>query len=77
MSTHNIQLHDKIRKFPLIFVSLSNRWNFVGTQKRVRITHGKQDICDRAIDVRLYIIIREPLLMSTHNIRFRAEIRHK
>ena len=41
MSTHNIQFHDKIRKFPLVFVFLSYRKNFVGTQKRVRINHDK------------------------------------
>ena len=33
MSTHNIQFHDQIRKFPWIFVFLSYRENFVGTQK--------------------------------------------
>ena len=56
MSTHNIQFHDKIRKFPLVFVFLSYRKNFVGTQKRVRINHGKQAIGVRAIDVRLYFV---------------------
>ena len=34
MSTHNLQFHDKIRKFPQIFVFLSYRKNFVGTQKQ-------------------------------------------
>ena len=38
MSTFNIQFYGKIRKFPTIFVFLSYRKNFVGTQKRVRIT---------------------------------------
>ena len=51
MSTHNIQFHHEIRKFPYIFVFLSNRKNSVGTQKRVRITHGKQAIGVRAIEV--------------------------
>ena len=55
MSTHNIQFHDKIRKFPLVFVFLSCRQNFVGTQKWVRINHGKRAIGVRAIEVRLYI----------------------
>ena len=32
MSTQNIQFHDKIRKFPEIFVFLSYRKNFVGEQ---------------------------------------------
>ena len=40
MSTHNIQLHDKIRKFPCIFVLLSYRKNFVGTQKLIQISYG-------------------------------------
>ena len=56
MSTHNIQFHDKIRKFPLVFVFLSYRKNFKGTQKRVRINHGKRAIGVRAIKFRLYLI---------------------
>ena len=47
MSTHNIQFHDTLRKFPEIhvFVFLSYRKIFfVGTQKRVRISHGKRAI---------------------------------
>ena len=54
MSIHNIQFRDKIRTFPLVFVFLSYRKNFVGTQKRVRINHGKRVMCVRAIEVRLY-----------------------
>ena len=54
MSTHNIHFHDKIRKFPEIFVFLSYLKNIVGTQKRVRISHGKRAIGVRAIEVRLY-----------------------
>ena len=64
MSTHNIQFHDKIRKFPLIFVFLSYRKNFIGTQKRVRICHGKRVIGVWAIEVRLYYCI---YLMWTAN----------
>ena len=55
MSTHNIQFYDKVRKFPEIFVFLSYRKNFVGTQKRVRISHGKRATGVRAIEVRLYM----------------------
>ena len=51
MSTHNIQFHDKMRKFPLTFVFLSYRKNFAGTQERVRISHGKRAIDVRAIEV--------------------------
>ena len=54
MSTHNIQCHDKIRKKILIFVFLSYWKNFVGTEKRVRIIHGKRAIRVRAIEVILY-----------------------
>ena len=54
MSTHNIQFHDKIRKVS-IFVVLSYRKNFVGTQKRRRISHGKRAIAVRAAEVQLYI----------------------
>ena len=41
MSTHNIQLLNEIIKFPLIFVFLIYRKNFVRTQNRVRISHGE------------------------------------
>ena len=56
MSTFNIQFHDKMTKFPQIFVLLIYRKNFVGTQKRVRISHGKRAIGVRAIEVRLYCV---------------------
>ena len=69
MSTRNIQLHDKIRKFHktkirkyffffffFFFYLLSYVENFVGTRKQVRIIHGKQAIGVRAIEVRLYIL---------------------
>ena len=54
MSTHNKQCHDKITKFPLTFVFMSYRKNYVRTQKRVRISHGKRAIGVRAIEVELY-----------------------
>ena len=54
MSTLNIQFHDKIRKNPSIFVFLSYCKNFVGTEKRVRIIHGKRAMRVRAIEVILY-----------------------
>ena len=49
MSTH-IQFHDKIRKIPLILVSLSYQKNFVGTQTSVRIFHGKRSMGVRVIE---------------------------
>ena len=59
MSTHNIHFRDKIRKvpkkYPYIFVILSYRRSFLGTQERVRIIHGKQDIRVQAIEVLLYM----------------------
>ena len=55
MSTHNIQFHDKIRKNHEIFVFLNYWENFVGTEKRVRIIHGKRDNRVRAIVVILYL----------------------
>ena len=54
MSTRNIQFQDKIKEILKIFVFLSYRKNFVGTQKRVRISHGKRAIGVRAIEVRLF-----------------------
>ena len=56
MSTHNIKINDKIRTFPYIFVFLSYRKNFIGTQKIVRISHGKEAIGVRATEVRLYLL---------------------
>ena len=53
MSIHNIHLHDEIGKKTKIFVFLSCQKNFLGTQKRVRISHGKPVIGVRAIEVRL------------------------
>ena len=60
MNTHNIQFHDKIRNFPLIFVFLSYRKKFVGTKKRVRISHGKRAIGVRAIE--FLLTLRTPYL---------------
>ena len=54
MSTLNIQFHDEIRKIPLTLVFLNSRKIFVGTQKRVRMSHGKRVIGVGAIEVRLY-----------------------
>ena len=54
MNTNNIQFHDKIRKSLYIFVFLSCRKNFVGTQIRVRISHDKLPTSVGAIEVRLY-----------------------
>ena len=54
MSTYNIQFYDKERKLPKNICFWSYRKNFVGTQKQVRISHGKRAIGVRAIEVRLY-----------------------
>ena len=51
MCTHNIPFHDKHRKLPEIFVFWSYLKNLVGTQKRVRISHGKRVIRVRVIEV--------------------------
>ena len=52
VSTHNIHFHDKriSINYPQIFV-LSYQKNFIGSQKRVRISHGKQAIGVRVIEV--------------------------
>ena len=60
MSTHNIQCHDEIRKNSLNICFLEN---FVGTQKRVRISHGKRAIGVRATEVRLYVFIASKHLL--------------
>ena len=54
MSTNYIQFHDKIRKRSLNICFLSYWKDFVGTEKRVRIIHGKRAIRVRAIEVILY-----------------------
>ena len=58
MSTHNIHIHEKIEKkiliSPYIFIFCSYRKNFTGTQKHVRISHGKRVIVVRVIEVVLY-----------------------
>ena len=64
MSTHNIQLHDKIRKFSLIFVFWSYPKNFAGTQKPVGITHGTCASSIRAIEVPMYIVDKRTLILS-------------
>ena len=58
MSTHNMQFHDKIRTFTLIFVFWTYRKNSIGTKKRVRMIHGKRAIGVRAIEVLLYLAFR-------------------
>ena len=55
MSTHNIHFPDKIRTFTQTFVSWTYRKNFIGTQKRVRMIHGKRAIGVRAMGVLLYL----------------------
>ena len=55
MNTHNIQFHDKIRKFSLIFLLLAIRRILWGLKKRVRISHGKRAISVQAIEVPLYL----------------------
>ena len=43
-----------------MFVFLSYWKNFVGTEKRVRIIHGKRVIRVRAIEVILYVGTEDP-----------------
>ena len=52
MRTHNIYVHDKIiaRKCSLKIVFLSYGKNFLGTEKRVRISHGKQAITFESLE---------------------------
>ena len=55
MHTHNIQFHNEVRKLPYIFIFLIYRKNFIGTQNRVRFSHGERAIGVRAIEIRLYL----------------------
>ena len=55
MSTHIIQFHDKIRKVPKMFIFCCYQKNFIGTQKRVRISHGRRSIAVQAIEGLLYV----------------------
>ena len=61
MGTHNIQFHDKIRKKSLnicFLELLEEKRVTTGTEKRVRIIHGKGAIRVRAIEVILYFVLR-------------------
>ena len=55
MSTHNVQFYKKDENFLKYFFVVFSRYrkNFIGTKKRVRISHGKRAIGVRAIEVRL------------------------
>ena len=64
MSTHNIQFHNILKKY-IIFVFLSYWKNFVGTEKRVRIIHGKRAIRVRAIEVIPYLPFIQQLLYTS------------
>ena len=55
MSIHNIHFVIKFRTKSLFFFFLSYRKNFVGTQKQVQISHGKEAIGVRAVEVQLYL----------------------
>ena len=53
MNTHNLRLYDKSKKISLNICFLGLSEEFVGTQKRVRISDGKRAIYVRATEVRL------------------------
>ena len=63
MSTHNIQFRDKTREMSQFFVFLSFWKDFVGTEKRVRIIHGKRAIRVRAIEVILYVTLNNTVVI--------------
>ena len=67
MSTHNIQFHDKIRKFPLNICFLELSEELRRSQKRVRIIHGK-----RAIELsRFYCINLEGVCsLATYSVPY-------
>ena len=60
MSTHNIHFMIKCENFPKIFIKkivfLGYQENFLGTQKRVRISHCKRAIGVRVIEVYCILI---------------------
>ena len=55
MSTNNIPFSIS-RRITLIISNLQPRDFFLGTQERVRNSHGKRDISVRATDVLLYMV---------------------
>ena len=59
MSTHSIHFHVYIRnkspKYPKLIIFLTYRMNFLRTQKRVQINHGKRAIGVRVNEVLLYL----------------------
>ena len=52
-------------KYPLIFILFRYQKYFVGTQKRVWISHGIQAMSVQAIEVGLYIVDPYQLHLTT------------
>ena len=75
MSADNIHFHGRIGNDPKISLNIwgfffSCRGNFLGTQKRVRVSHGKRIVDVRVIAVLLYqaVLISPPWLQEhIHN----------
>ena len=59
MRTHNIPFFNIKKKITLIVPNLKPRDIFLGTQARVRNSHGKRAISVQAIEVLLYVSIEK------------------
>ena len=57
MSIINIHAHDKTGENTKISLTICYQKNFLGAQKRVRISQGKRVIDVRAIEVQLHFIL--------------------
>ena len=55
MSTHNIPFFNIKKKITLNYFKSAAKGFFLGTQKRVRNSHGKRAISVRATEVLLYL----------------------
>ena len=65
MSTHNIPFSIQKKKITLNFPNLQPRDYFLGAQERVRNNRGKRDISVRAIEVLLYMLTVDFVLLFT------------
>ena len=73
MSTHNIQFHDKRRKIPEIFVFLSYRKNFVGTQNKFELGIVNKPVVFELLGFNCYSLKRSAVeLLRVFKPRFKT-----
>ena len=66
MSTHNIPFSRKKENHPKLSLICNYGYLFLGSQERVRNSHGKQAISVRAIEILLYVSNKIFSMMHNH-----------